>query len=158
MTSQKLWRDLREQETSAHFNATYLQHFFCLDRLQRLRQYNDHIPATTFAPKCCWFPGTAKPIMAVTILHVAIRIKFHLEVTSATASYHKDQAWYKIIDLSVFNNKILSVQSCFTVFLFEHPWQRQLLLLGWRHDFCTISIIMSWFWRHNITTYLDSND
>ena len=33
--------------------------------------YNDDMPAVTFAQKYCRFPGTTKPVMAVTSLQAA---------------------------------------------------------------------------------------
>ena len=76
------------------------------NKLTKLNIQFLNIRAATFAPKCRWFPGTTKPVMAATILLVTNR-KLLLEVSLVTASRYKDQIRYKINNLLVFVSEIL---------------------------------------------------
>ena len=130
---------------------------FWLDRGQMLWQYNDDNPAATFASKCWWFPCTTKPVLAATILLVAnfysTSICKYLRPPPAITKIKPDTK--SLTCTYVFIITKCLVQSCFDVFLIEHSWQRQLQLLGWRHDVCPNLTITSWFWCHNVTTNLD---
>ena len=110
-------------------NATY----FWLDHFQRLRQYNDDIPEATFEPKCCWFPGTTKPVKIKCDPKLFTSLVFLAKLTPFTAA---SVYFY----LNLHNNVNFRCWDDIVIFA---PFQLK------RHAISSI-------WRHNIITYLNS--